>query len=161
MADVKTFVSNNKTTMVICPACNRAEHISVESYRDKEHAIKVRCRCGEIFSLLLDFRHNFRKPTSLPGTYSIITPGKAGGGTAHICNISRSGIGFTVSNQRHNLEKGLQIILEFKLNDKNKTLLRKEVIIRSIKKNNMGSYIGCQFSDNDSLDKALGFYLQF
>ncbi len=156
MADVKTFVRTNNTATVICPACNTAKHISAEPYRQKKHAIKVRCRCGEIFTLCLDFRRHYRKLTSLPGTYSIITPGKAGGGVAHIRNISRGGIGFTISG-RHHMEQGLWVVLEFQLNDKNQTTLRKDGIIRSIK----GNYIGCQFPDNDPMERALGFYLQF
>ncbi len=156
MADVKTFVRNNNTATVICPACNTAKHISAEPYRFKKHAIKVRCRCGEIFTLRLDFRRHYRKLTSLPGTYSIITPAKTGGGIAHVRNISRGGIGFTVSG-RHHLEKDLKIIVEFQLNDRNQTKLRKEGIIRSVK----GNYIGCEFPKHDVVEKAMGFYLQF
>jgi hypothetical protein len=155
MAEVKTFVRSNNTATVICPACNTAKNISAEPYRYNKHAIKVRCRCGEIFTLRLDFRHHYRKPTNLPGTYSITTANKVGGGVAQIHNISRSGIGFTVSG-RHHMEKDLTLILEFTLNDRNQTKLRKEAIIRSINRN----YIGCQFPKNDPFEKALGFYLQ-
>jgi len=155
MAEVKTFVRNNNTATVICPACNRAKHISAEPYRHKKHAIRVRCACGEVFTLRLDFRRHYRKLTNLPGTYAIITPDTPGGGLIHIRNISRSGIGFTVSG-RHNLKKGLRIILTFKLNDRKQTNLRKEAIVRSVK----GNYIGCEFPPNDPVEKALGFYLQ-
>jgi hypothetical protein len=155
MKEVKTFVRNNNTATVICPACNRARNISAEPYRNKKHAIRVRCSCGELFTLRLDFRRHYRKLTNLPGTYSITTPGKAGGGVIHIRNISRGGIGFTVSG-RHNIEKDLHIVLTFQLNDRKQTKLRKEGIIRSVK----GNYIGCQFPPNDPVEKALGFYLQ-
>ena len=155
MADVKTFVRNNNTATVICPACNRAKNISAEPYRNKKHDIRVRCVCGEFFTLRLDFRRHYRKLTSLAGTYSIITPNKPGGGVMHIRNISRGGIGFTVSG-RHNMGEGLRVRLAFQLNDRNQTKLRKEAIIRSVK----GNYIGCQFPPNDPIEKALGFYLQ-
>jgi len=155
MPDIKIFVRKNNTATIICPACHTAKHINAAPYRYKKHAIKVRCRCGERFTLRLDFRHHYRKLISLPGTYAITTPGKVGGGVIHIRNISRGGIGFTVSGLHH-MEKDLNLILEFHLSDKNQTKLRKGARIRSVK----GNYIGCQFPENDVVEKALGFYLQ-
>jgi len=155
MKEVKTFVRDNNTATVICPACNRVKLISAEPYRNKKHVIQARCACGEIFTLRLDFRRHYRKQTSLPGTYSVITPGKPGGGVMHIRNISRVGLGFTVSG-RHNLLIGDRIIATFQLNDRKQTKLRKEGIVRSI----IGNYIGCQFPPDDPIEKALGFYLQ-
>ena len=155
MKEVKTYVRNDGTATVICPVCKRVKHFSAEPYRNKKHTIRVRCVCGEIFILLLDFRRHYRKPTNLPGTYSIITPDKPGGGLMHVRNISRSGIGFTVSG-RHNFEKNLRVKLNFQLNDRQQTKLSKEAIVRSVR----GNYIGCQFPPNDPIEKALGFYLQ-
>ena len=155
MKDVKTYVSNNMAT-VICPGCNKNKRINAEPYLDKKHAIKVRCSCGEVFNLHLDFRGHYRKDTKLPGTYSITTPGKAGGGVIHIRNISRSGIGFTITGLHH-LEKGMTLTLEFQLDDKNQTELQIEAIICSV----TDKAIGCQFSDNTIVSEtALGFYLQ-
>ena len=73
----------------------------------------------------------------------------------HIRNISRGGIGFTVSGI-HSLEPGLPLILDFTLNDKKMTRLRKQALVRTVN----GNYIGCQFPENDPVEKALGFYLQ-
>jgi len=155
MKEVKTYVRNDSTATVICPGCKRVKHISAEPYRNKKHAIRARCPCGEIFTVRLDFRRHYRKLTSLHGTYSIITPDRPGGGLMHVRNISRSGIGFTVSG-RHNFEKNLRVKLDFQLNDRHQTRLHKEAIVRSVK----GNYIGCQFPPNDPVEKALGFYLQ-
>jgi len=155
MTEVKTFVRDNNTATVICPACNRIKQISAEPYRNRKHTLRVRCACGELFSLRLDFRRHYRKLTSLPGTYAILPPDRPGGGIMHVRNISRSGLGFTLSG-RHNIKKGVRVILTFRLNDRNQTKLRKEAIVRSVK----GNYIGCQFPPNDPIEKALGFYLQ-
>lgn len=72
----------------------------------------------------------------------------------HICNISRGGIGFTVSGT-HKLQENQTVQLKFQLDDKKQTLLVKQVYIRSVDNN----YIGCQFIDPDLIGKALGFYL--
>lgn len=155
MADVKTFVRSNNTATVICPACNTAKIISAEPYRNKKHAIKIRCHCGEVFTLRLEFRRHYRKPTDLAGTYSINIPTKSGGGVIHIRNISRGGIGFTLSGSHH-IEQGMSIVLEFQLNDKHMSQIRKEVTVCAIN----GNYIGCKFSASHPLERALGFFLQ-
>lgn len=154
MNNVRAFVCGDNTATIVCPACNKAKTVSAEPYRNKS-VLKVRCSCGEHFSLRLDFREHYRKETSLPGTYTITTPGKVGGGVIHIHNISREGIGFTVTGLHH-LEKGLELILDFQLDDKKKTQLRKEAIVRLVEKD----YIGCQFVENAAEEKALGFYLR-
>jgi len=155
MAEVKAYVRCNNTATVTCPSCSASRILAAEPYRHRKHALKVRCRCGCVFILRLDFRRHYRKTTSLPGTYAITTPGRPGGGVIHIRNISRGGIGFTVSGV-HNMEEGLTVDLDFTLNDKKRTRLRKTAVIRSVN----GNYIGCQFPENDSFEKALGFYLR-
>jgi hypothetical protein len=155
MKDVKTYVSNNMAT-VICPACNKNKRVNAEPYENKKHAIKVRCGCGEVFNLHLDFRGHYRKDTKLPGTYSITTPGKESGGVIHIRNISRSGIGFTVTGL-HNLGKDMLLTLDFHLDDKNHTELQIEAIVCTVSDN----AIGCRFTDSSIVSEtALGFYLQ-
>ena len=156
MNDVKTHVCNNMAT-VICPACNKAKRINAKPYLDKKHTIKVRCGCGEMFNLRLDFRRHYRKDTKLPGTYSITTPGKSGGGVILIRNISRSGIGFTVTGVHH-LEKDMTITLNFHLDDKNQTKLQIKAIVCTVNNNS----IGCKFSADSTIvgERALGFYLQ-
>ncbi len=155
MNNVRAFVCGDNTATIICPACNKAKTVSAEPYRNTKSVIKVRCTCGEVFALRLDFREHYRKETNLPGTYSITTPGKVGGGVIHIHNISREGIGFTVTGLHH-LEKGLELILDFQLDDKKKTKLRKEAVVCLVEKD----YIGCKFVSTAAEEKALGFYLR-
>ncbi len=152
---IKSYINSDDNATVICPACNTAKHISAAPYRHKRHVIRIRCRCGERFELNLDFRRHYRKPVNLPGTYTITTPKIVGGGIIHIHNISKSGIGFTLSGQHH-LKTGLNITLEFNLKDKNMTRIRKDATVRAMQDN----YIGCEFFTNTPYDKALGFYLQ-
>ncbi|NOQ47384.1 MAG: hypothetical protein GQ559_12090 [Desulfobulbaceae bacterium] len=157
MATVQIFVRDNNMATIICPVCNASRRVSVAAYLKGKHFVKTRCtKCNEVFTIMLDFRGHFRKPTNLSGTYSIINPKGMGGGVMQIQNISRSGIGFTVSG-KHNMEENQTLSLEFQLNDKKQTPLKKQVVIKSVQKN----YIGCQFAKNEDIEKALGFYLQF
>jgi len=155
MADVKVYVREDNTATLICPSCQAVKHFEAERYRHQRHTFTVRCRCQNVFSVQLDFRRSYRKPTSLDGTYEIISERGAGSGIAHINNISRGGLEFTVSGI-HNIEKDQLLQIEFQLNDKKKTVLNKQAVVRRVLQNS----IGCEFKCNADLDKALGFFLQ-
>lgn len=155
MTNVKVYVRDNNTATLICPACGAIKHTNTDAFRHSRHTITVRCRCREMFNILLDFRRHYRKQISLPGTYEITSQGGIGGGIIHIRNISKGGLGFTVSGL-HRIDKGQELLLEFQLNDKMKTVLKKMALVKSVQQNN----IGCQFMENVEIDKALGFYLQ-
>lgn len=155
MNTVKIFVRPDNTATFICPECNAASRASVARYLHKKHFLKIRCKCGTPFAVQLDFRRFYRKTTRLPGTYRVIDPPGAGGGVIQIHNISQNGLGFLVSGI-HSMKIGHTVELEFNLNDKHMTKLNKKAIIRLIEKN----YIGCQFIDEQEVEKALGFYLR-
>ncbi len=155
MTEIKLHVRNNNTATLVCPNCGTIKHIAAERFRHIRHTVTVRCRCQKILTILFDFRRNYRKQTNLTGMYEIATQGGIGGGLIHIHNISRGGLGFTISGL-HRIEKGQELLLEFQLNDKMKTVLKKRVIVKSVQQNT----IGCQFTDNAEMEKALGFFLQ-
>ena len=155
METVKAFVRPDNSTTITCPVCNMPKNASVGSFKDKNHNIKVKCNCGAVFMVHLDFRQHYRKETELAGTYKCIKPSGMGGGSIVIRDISLGGIGFTVTG-RHVIYKGQVLALNFTLDDKKKTSLNKEVIVQSV--NN--DFIGCRFTDNQLFEKALGFYLQ-
>lgn len=155
-APIKVPVRDNNTATLVCPACGTIKHVAADQFRHGRHIITVRCRCQQTFSILLDFRRHYRKQTSLPGTYAFTHQGEiSGGGLIHIHNISKGGVGFTISGL-HRIECDQELLLEFQLNDKKKTVLKKLVLVKSVQQN----AIGCQFKNNVEMDKALGFYLQ-
>jgi len=155
MTNIKAHVRDNNTATLTCPACGIIKHIEADSFRHSRHTITVRCRCQQIFTVLLDFRRHYRKQISLTGSYEIINQGGIGGGLIHLYNISRGGGGFSISGL-HRIKKDQELLLEFQLNDKMKTVLKKQVVVKSVHQNN----IGCQFMDNVEMERALGFFLQ-
>ena len=148
----KVFVSKGTATLS-CPDCARSKRIPVDRYIGKKHTIKVKCRCDTSFVAHLEFRKHYRKPTELQGLYRIISEG-AGGGSAVIHNISKAGLGFTVSGV-HNIQIGQKALIDFVLDNTKSTRLSKEVEIRTVNKN----HIGCQFIPHQPFEKDLGFYL--
>ena len=155
---IKAYVRSNNTATIICPSCGVPKIINTTQLKQMRPKVKMKCRCNNIFNVEFDYRRHYRKITSLPGTYVILKNGQ-GGGIMNIQDISKSGVGFSVSGL-HNLHKDQLIEIEFILNDRNKNKIKKQAIVKSVNKNK----IGCQFDDVDetgtSLGKALGFYLQ-
>ena len=152
---VTVHVRENNAATLICPACGMVKHVVADKFQDNRHTVSVRCHCQHVFNVLLDFRRYFRKQISLSGTYIITSEGGVGGGVIHINNISRGGLGFTISGL-HRIEEGQEMLLEFQLNDRKKTILKKPAVVRSVRQN----AVGCQFKDNAELDRDLGFFLQ-
>lgn len=92
----RTFVKDGDISVIVCPTCGIAKEFDVGKYRNVMHTLKVNCRCGVSFKVLLDFRQSYRKPTNLSGTYAMIAPA-AGGGLMLVKNVSLTGIGFEIS----------------------------------------------------------------
>ena len=148
-------IRDNTAATLVCPACGLVRQIAVAKFRNDRHTLAIRCRCGHVYSVLLDFRRHFRKPTSLAGTYVSRDPAGPGGGVIRILNISRSGVGFTVSG-RHRILPGQELQIEFQLTDRNRTVIKKQAVVRTVQENT----VGCEFVCGGDLDKALGFFLQ-
>ena len=148
-------IRDNNAATLVCPACGLVRQIAVAKFRTDRHTRAIRCRCGHVYSVLLDFRRHFRKPTSLAGTYVSRDPAGPGGGVIRILNISRSGVGFTVSG-RHRILPGQELQIEFQLTDRNRTVIKKQAVVRTVQENT----VGCEFLCAGELDKALGFFLQ-
>lgn len=154
METVKAFVRANDTVTIVCPVCKTPKNAAVGAFRDKSHYLKVRCSCDTVFTVHLDFRQHYRKETDLSGTFSSINP-PGMGGDIHIKDISVSGVGFTVNGMQF-LERGQTLLLTFTLDDKKKTTLTKEVVVRTVQ----GDFVGCRFVETKAYEKELGFYLK-
>ncbi len=150
----RIYVSDEGQATITCPQCGLTRQARVDQYRGRKHTIKVNCSCGIGFPLTLEFRRNYRKRAELQGTYRILSNG-GGGGPAKIYDVSRNGIGFTVSGV-HSIKVGQRALLDFTLDNRKQSRLQKEVVVRSVDRNR----IGCEFNSHQAFDKDLGFYLQ-
>ncbi|MDH3349447.1 MAG: PilZ domain-containing protein [Desulfobulbaceae bacterium] len=155
MQQVKTFVRKNNTTTIVCPGCNLTKNIPVGIYRDKKHFLKVRCPCGQIFLVLLDFRQYYRKKTQLSGVIKVLGSGYVEEQPVEIENLSFSGVGFKMELSKY-MRIGQRVMVEFYLDGKKKQFLKKELVLKVIR----GSYLGGQFIDIDPFEKELGFFLK-
>lgn len=151
---VKAFVRPDNTVTIVCPSCKMPKNVSVASFRNKSHYLKVRCPCDTVFRVHLDFRQHYRKPTELPGIYKSIDP-PGSGGTIEIRDISISGLGFVIKGTNL-VEKGNVLRVSFELDDKRKTKLEKKVVVQSV----TDGFVGCKFVGEQAYEKELGFYLK-
>ncbi len=162
----KVFVNDDNIAVFICPECKKTKNVDIARHKnlDKSCKIKCTCPCGHVYNAILEKRKHYRKKTDLPGIYITIMSSlgtdfveEVGRGTLRVTDISRYGLQLTLKVKR-SFNIGDKIAVEFKLDDKQNTPIKKEVIIRSIE----GLVIGvefCSVDPSDPSDKAIGFYL--
>ena len=156
----KVFITDQDKATIICPKCNLSTTTDASQYKkiNKEVRLKINCKCGHSYSILLERRKQFRRETNLTGKYLFhSSSGAEKKGSLIVRNISRSGLKLELKLMP-DLKIGSELSVEFNLDDKHGTLIKKEVIIKMI----TGPFVGAMFSSFDASepgDKALGFYL--
>lgn len=148
------FVNIENKASLTCPKCTKTKTVDVSKILSKTDklSLKVRCPCRHIFTVILERRKFYRKNASLPGFFKSENDMKELPMT--VTNISRSGLQFK-SSLNEKLKLGDRVLVEFKLDDRFKSVIKKMVIIRRID----GGTVGTEFCSMDDFDKVLGFYL--
>lgn len=155
----KVFIYKDNKAIIICPNCEKSKTVDVSEELGSKYLVRLKhkCSCGYLYIVLLERRKRHRKITNLQGTYSLLVSEKqAANGLMTIQDITRAGLCFKLDDsakQRFNI--GDKLLLEFHLDDKSRSLIKKEGVVRNIR----GSYIGVEFSSVDLYDRALGLYM--
>jgi c-di-GMP-binding flagellar brake protein YcgR len=156
----KVFVTENNMAVFECPQCNKAKRVDVSRYKDMRQVvrIKVKCPCGHIFKVVLERRRHYRKDVNFPGTYTHVLPDyREDKGGITVKDLSSSGVKIKL-NVKKDFKIGDILSVEFNLNDKQRSSIKKEAVIRKIS----NPYLGLEFNSVDSSDpsdKAIGFYM--
>lgn len=155
----KVFIYKDNKAIIICPKCEKSKVIDVSEKFGSKYRVRLEheCSCGYVYAGLLERRKRHRKIVDLSGTYICFNSGEQEAkGSMTIQDITRAGLSFKLdesANQKFN--KGDKLLLEFHLDDKSKSLIKKEAVICNIR----GPYIGVKFSFIDLYDRALGMYM--
>jgi predicted RNA-binding Zn-ribbon protein involved in translation (DUF1610 family) len=151
----KVFIAKDNTATFVCPECQKSKTADVSKYKNIEKAVRVnfKCPCGHSYSVLLERRKHIRKQLNLSGSF--INKKNSERGNMSITDLSRSGLRIKL-NFPQNLEPGDKLDLEFTLDDKLRSVVKKEVIVRSVK----DLSVGVEFIHSEHFDK-LGPYLLF
>lgn len=152
----RVFLNDRGEGTFICPACEKGVIRDLSQFAESSAAIRLKCKCscGNVYRVLVERRRHFRKPTNLVGMYSYL--GKTGRpvkGLIKIRDISKSGIRFSVNNIPE-FGVGDKLVIEFTLDDEERSQIREEGIVRRIHSN----MVGLTFKTTDHYGK-LGQYL--
>ena len=154
--EIRVFLNDQEKGTFICPVCNNHVTKDLAEYVQTNLAIRIKCKCkcGHVYRALVERRRYFRKPMNVIGTF--LDPGVKGQpkkGMIKILNISQSGLQFSV-NGVPSFKEGDLLIVEFRLDDEDRSLIREEGIVRRIKSN----IVGLEFDNSERYGK-LGKYL--
>ena len=154
----KVFLTEENQGKCLCPNCNLFMTVEATTY-NKGGLLNVKCKCGHSFSVFVERRAGYRKNVELPGIYTYTSSdGKKERGTLFVIDISRNGLKFKVKVDPI-FSVGDKIFLEFQLDNDQKTLIRKEVVVKRIVNDKTIGSEFCSVSPSDPNDKAIGFYL--
>ncbi len=156
----RVFVTDDKMATFVCPECGNTRTADVSDYKQLDKAIRLRiqCSCGNSYSAILERRDKYRKEAKLPGKYTLnLSAKEVDEGTMTVVNISRAGLRIKFK-EMPNLEVGTKFLVEFRLDDKQETLIKKDVVVKYISAHSVGTEF-CSISSSDPKDKAIGFYL--
>jgi len=147
----RTYVRRNNKAVLICPYCGQWRSISADPFRGGKHKLKVKCFCKETFKVLLEFRKKVRKKIFLKGTY-IDYSQKGSRCDIVILDISLIGLAFS-SLDAPTLRIDDELGVEFTLDSKKGTDIKKAVIVRNINQ----TRVGCEFElSGGAFDDQLG-----
>ncbi len=74
----------------------------------------------------------------------------------NVIDVSRNGLKLQlVSGAQRNFQVGEKLLVEFQLNDQTKSHLKKEVVVKTVNR----QFIGTEFVSDNFYENALGFYL--
>ena len=153
----KVYITSRQMATFICPKCQKSKTVNVSQYANLDKIIKVnvKCPCGYGYTSILEKRKKYRKETNLHGSYIRIVDGKeAGNGLMVVRDLSTTGMKLQI-NGAHDCVAGDILKVEFHLDDTQRSLVKKKVIIRNIN----GKEVGTELAPTEAFDKALGFYL--
>jgi hypothetical protein len=153
----KVYITSQQMATFVCPKCSRSKTVNASKYINLNKLIKinVKCPCGHAYTSILEKRKHYRKKTNLPGTYIHLVDGQPmNRGAMTVEDISANGMKLRL-NSTLTCTIGDHLDVEFNLDNPNRALIKKHVIIRNI----TGTNLGVEFGPADALDKALGFYL--
>lgn len=153
----KVFITNQQMATFVCPKCSKSKTVNVSKYvnLDKLVKVNVKCPCGHAYTSILEKRKQYRKETNLPGSYIHSAGDKpANRGLMTVKDVSATGLKLK-PNVAQNFAIGDHMQVEFHLDDRNRTLIKKRVIVRNLNV----PFVGVEFEPTEAHEKALGFYL--
>jgi hypothetical protein len=160
MIPKKAFINKHNQATFVCPSCGDAKVIDVTQFLaiKKPVRFKRKCGCGQVTPFLLERRQFYRKPVDIDGVGRLLKNNAEI--PIRIRDLSRSGLKIDLL-EKGGLEIGDKMFVEFRLDNKQRTLIQREVVVRKM----FGLSLGTEFTSRDpnnpidkAYDLAIGFY---
>jgi hypothetical protein len=149
----KVYVDDTNQATIICPKCGFEKTVDVTEFKDSQKRLKAKCKCGETYRFIIEFRTKYRKDVRLPGEY--IAKEKGVMGEIIVRELSLTGIRFE-SLKPHQMSTGDILEVKFKLDNPLRKEIRKLVKVIWTKDRIVGAY----YTERKFYEKDLGFYLK-
>lgn len=152
----KVFIGHDDSFTLLCPECLEITLVDASRYKTVDRAAKIKyeCACGYIYNILLERRKYYRKETHLPGI-CISDKNKR---PMAVKDLSLVGLKFETESKQHGIVVEDELFVEFCLDDEQKTLIRKKVVVKIVSDFFIGAEF-CSSEPEDASDKAIQFYL--
>ncbi len=156
----KVYITHNNLVTFTCPKCEQPRVVDLADHPELEKTdkAKVKCPCGHKYSVSIERRKQYRVETNFAGEFKqIVDTGEIDRGLMTVLDMSRTGLKIRL-NVKRDLKVGDTLSLEFRLDDSQRTLIQKEVVIKKI----FGLEVGVEFTSihpSNPSDRALGFYM--
>jgi hypothetical protein len=152
----KVYVNVENIAVFECPKCGTTRTANMTDKKHLGGSIKTKCTCNKcehtfVVTVVMEMRRKFyRKETNLAGEY--YTPDNRIKGVMRVCDVSLTGVRMNV-NDKKDLKVGQKLVLEFILDDKLRSEIKRNVIIRKIE--NM--FINCEFEVVDQYGRLASY----
>jgi hypothetical protein len=135
-ASPQIYAVKNGRIDFVCAKCAFSKLLTVESFleRNKEVQVKIRCKCHNLQTVILDRRNNRRKPADIQGRY-FFTPKDRPitDGQISIKDLSYAGLRFDLVNASNGaFGVGDVLRVQFKLFPTASFLIKKEAVVRQM-----------------------------
>ena len=153
----KAYNTDSNTAIFACSVCNRQHIVDVSKYLDmpQEIKLKVKCKCGHEWTVLLEKRRHFRKGVKFPGKFTYKGSGRGSlDGNMQVVDLSKRGLKIKLY-EKLDFRKGDYVEVEFRLDNRPKTLIRRTLQVKNVD----GYYVGLAYPEHKHEDPDIGFYL--
>jgi len=161
-APPKVYTARNGSIDFVCPRCALSKSVNVERFLqgDKELRVKIRCKCHNLQSVLLERRSGRRKPTDIQGRYffgpkdRVITDGDIS-----IKDLSYTGLKFYLLCES-NVFFGAGDVLrvQFKLFPNASFMIKRDAVIKKMKDFRVNAFFRESLKNEDDFLLKLFFY---
>lgn len=142
----KYFINKNSHLSIQCLVCKKSRIFPIETLREQQHTIKVRCPCENTFTIDIEFRKHFREKVNLAGRYRKTTAPGEDSKDCTIVDLSMGGILIKIFDDDTIAEHD-ELIVNFSLNDKMHPAVERKIKVRHV---DSKEKIGGEFIESES-----------